>query len=104
MVKLVYCLRRRADISAEEFYRYWLNTHGPKVKNASEALRALRYIQSHMRAGGKPSIRRFARPLASLRRDHGSLVEQHRGREGGRSGTQGSLLTSWRTVLSSSRS
>jgi len=40
MVKLVYCLRRRADISAEEFYRYWLNTHGPKVKNASEALRA----------------------------------------------------------------
>jgi uncharacterized protein (TIGR02118 family) len=47
MVKLVYCLRRRADVSAEEFYHYWLNTHGPKVKNASEALRALRYIQSH---------------------------------------------------------
>ena len=47
MVKLVYCLRQRADILAEEFYRYWLNTHAPKVKNAAEALRALRYIQSH---------------------------------------------------------
>lgn len=47
MVKLVYCLRRRADVSPEEFYRYWLNTHGPKVKDAAEAMRALRYVQSH---------------------------------------------------------
>ena len=47
MIKLVYCLRRRADISLEEFYRYWLNTHGPKVKSKAEALRAVRYIQSH---------------------------------------------------------
>ena len=47
MVKLVYCLRRRADVSPEEFYDYWLNTHGPKVKNAAQAMRARRYIQSH---------------------------------------------------------
>ena len=47
MIKLVYCLRRRADITPEEFYRYWLDTHGPKVKNAAEAMRALRYVQSH---------------------------------------------------------
>ncbi|HEY2711603.1 MAG TPA: EthD domain-containing protein [Chthoniobacterales bacterium] len=47
MVKLVYCLRRRADISLEEFYRYWLNTHAPKVKSMAEALGAQRYIQSH---------------------------------------------------------
>jgi uncharacterized protein (TIGR02118 family) len=47
MVKLVYCLRRRADVSPEEFYRSWLNTHAPKVKDAAEAMRALRYIQSH---------------------------------------------------------
>lgn len=47
MIKLVYCLHRRADVPPEEFYRYWLNTHGPKVKNAAEALRALRYVQSH---------------------------------------------------------
>ncbi len=47
MVKLVYCLRRRADVSPEEFYRYWLDTHAPKVKSAAEALGALRYVQSH---------------------------------------------------------
>jgi uncharacterized protein (TIGR02118 family) len=47
MIKLVYCLRRRADISPEEFHRYWLNTHGPKVKDAAGKMRALRYIQSH---------------------------------------------------------
>ncbi|HEV2842841.1 MAG TPA: EthD domain-containing protein [Chthoniobacterales bacterium] len=47
MVKLVYCLRRLADVSPEEFYRYWLNTHAPKVKDAAEAMRALRYVQSH---------------------------------------------------------
>jgi uncharacterized protein (TIGR02118 family) len=47
MIKLVYCLRRRADVAPEEFYRYWLDTHGPKVKDAAEALRAVRYVQSH---------------------------------------------------------
>ena len=47
MVKLVYCLCRKADISPKEFYDYWLNTHGPKVKDAAEAMRARRYIQSH---------------------------------------------------------
>ncbi len=47
MVKLVYCLRRRADVSPEAFYRYWLDTHAPKVKSVAEALRARRYIQSH---------------------------------------------------------
>jgi uncharacterized protein (TIGR02118 family) len=47
MVKLVYCLRRRPDVPPDEFYRYWLETHGPKVKQAAEALRARRYVQSH---------------------------------------------------------
>ena len=47
MIKLVYCLRRRANISPEEFYRYWLNTHAPKVKNAAAKMRAVRYVQSH---------------------------------------------------------
>ena len=83
MVKLVYCLRRRADISAEEFYRYWLNTHAPKVKNAAEALRALRYIQSHT---CEPEVNQAfigSRGLAPAYDGIGSLVEQHRGGEGG---------------------
>lgn len=47
MIKLVYCLRKRAEVSSEEFYRYWLNVHGPKVKSVAEVLKGRRYIQSH---------------------------------------------------------
>lgn len=47
MVKLVYCLRKRADVPAEEFYRYWHRRHGPLVRSFAEALRARRYVQSH---------------------------------------------------------
>jgi uncharacterized protein (TIGR02118 family) len=47
MVKLVYCLRRRADVPPEAFHRYWLEVHGPKVKSVAAALRARRYVQSH---------------------------------------------------------
>jgi uncharacterized protein (TIGR02118 family) len=29
MIKLVYCFRRRPDLSVEEFSEYWQNVHGP---------------------------------------------------------------------------
>jgi len=29
MVKLIYCFRRRADLSAAEFDAYWAGVHGP---------------------------------------------------------------------------
>src|SRR5688500_4318048 len=47
MIKLVYCARRRSDITPEKFYDYWLNTHGPLVRGFAEAIRARKYIQSH---------------------------------------------------------
>lgn len=47
MIKLVYCIARRADVSAEEFYRYWLKEHGPKVKAVATAIGASKYVQSH---------------------------------------------------------
>ncbi len=47
MVKLVYCIRRREDISAAEFSRYWLEEHGPLVKSLARTLGAERYVQSH---------------------------------------------------------
>ena len=50
MVKLVYCIRRRADVTPEEFHRYWLEVHGPKVKSVAGALGARRYVQSHTTA------------------------------------------------------
>lgn len=47
MIKLVYCIRRRASVSPDEFRAYWLNEHGPKVRAVAEAIRARRYVQSH---------------------------------------------------------
>ncbi len=47
MIKLVYCIARKPDVSPEEFYRYWLEDHGPKVKAVAAAIGAMRYVQSH---------------------------------------------------------
>jgi hypothetical protein len=47
MVKLVYCLMRRQDVSAAAFSSYWLREHAPKVAERQEALRAAKYVQSH---------------------------------------------------------
>ena len=47
MIKLVYCIRKRADVSEEEFHRYWLEEHGPRVRRHAKALGADRYVQSH---------------------------------------------------------
>ncbi|MBI5614652.1 MAG: EthD domain-containing protein [Gammaproteobacteria bacterium] len=47
MIKLVYCLRKRADVSAGDFHRYWLETHGPLVRGFAAAIKARKYIQSH---------------------------------------------------------
>ncbi|NBC21342.1 MAG: EthD family reductase [Alphaproteobacteria bacterium] len=47
MLKLVYCIARRADLSPEEFRRTWLDDHGPLVRRHAEAIGAVRYVQSH---------------------------------------------------------
>lgn len=48
MIKLVYVITRRADMSSEAFHDYWLNTHGPKVAGVAKAIRARKYVQSHL--------------------------------------------------------
>lgn len=47
MIKFVYCVRRRPDLSMEAFRKYWLETHGPLVRSYATALKAKRYVQSH---------------------------------------------------------
>ncbi len=47
MIKLVYCVRKRAEISQTEFHRYWLQEHGPRARKHANALHAIRYVQSH---------------------------------------------------------
>lgn len=47
MIKLTFVLRRREDVDAEEFHRYWHEEHGPLVAGHAETLRIRRYVQSH---------------------------------------------------------
>ena len=47
MIKIVMCLRRVPTLSPDEFYRYWLEQHGPLVHRHAEALRIRRYTQGH---------------------------------------------------------
>ena len=49
MIKLVFTLRRREDMTREEFQRYWREQHAPLVKRHAEALRIRRYVQVHAR-------------------------------------------------------
>ena len=44
MIKLVYCITKRPELSDEEFFRYWKNIHGP-IGARTPRLRKL--IQSH---------------------------------------------------------
>ncbi len=47
MIKLVFTLRRREDMTREEFQRYWREQHAPLVKRHADALHIRRYIQVH---------------------------------------------------------
>ena len=47
MIKFVYCVRRRPEITPAAFKKYWLENHGPLVRSHAAALRAKKYVQSH---------------------------------------------------------
>lgn len=48
MIKLVFNLRRRPDVTPEEFHRYWRDVHGPMVRSYAELFRLRRYVQTHL--------------------------------------------------------
>jgi uncharacterized protein (TIGR02118 family) len=47
VIKLVFCLRRLPHLSREEFQRYWLESHGPLVRELAPTLGVKRYVQVH---------------------------------------------------------
>jgi uncharacterized protein (TIGR02118 family) len=47
MIKLMFCIRRRPDVSASDFRRYWIEKHASLVKKHAAVLGARRYVQSH---------------------------------------------------------
>jgi uncharacterized protein (TIGR02118 family) len=47
MIKLVFCVRRRSDLSVDDFKKYWLENHASLVKKHAAVLGIKRYVQSH---------------------------------------------------------
>jgi uncharacterized protein (TIGR02118 family) len=47
VIKLTFCLRRRPELSREEFQRIWFDEHGPLVRRHAETLGIRRYVQVH---------------------------------------------------------
>ena len=46
----MFSLRRRPEMTREEFQRYWREQHAPLVRGHAETLRIRRYVQVHARS------------------------------------------------------
>lgn len=74
MIKLVFTIHRREDMTREEFQRYWREEHAALVKRHGDALGIRRYVQTHARdtdldeglAGARGSEPRFYDGVAEL--------------------------------------
>jgi uncharacterized protein (TIGR02118 family) len=47
MIKLTFCVRKLPHMSLAEFQRYWLENHGPLVRDRAASLGIKRYVQVH---------------------------------------------------------
>ena len=47
MVKLIFVLRRKPDMTREAFQKYWYEKHAPLVRSHAELLGIRRYVQQH---------------------------------------------------------
>ena len=61
MIKLVFSLRRRPDLTRDEFQAYWRDRHAPLVARHADVLRIRRYVQTHARASEVAAAQSAAR-------------------------------------------
>lgn len=47
MIKLFFCLRRRPDLTREQFLEHWHGIHAEIARRGAQALGAVRYVQNH---------------------------------------------------------
>ena len=73
MIKLVFTLRRREDMTREDFQRYWREQHAPLVKRHADALGIRRYVQVH--ACDTPLDEAIAGPRGSEPRFYDGVAE-----------------------------
>ena len=63
MVKIIFCLRRKAGLSSEAFQEYWRTHHATLVLERAKYLGIRRYVQSHTifdpRLDGLAEVRGF---------------------------------------------
>lgn len=72
MIKLVFCIKRRGDLSPEEFRRHWLEAHAALVRRFSGTIRICRYVQSHAFA---PEANEWLRALKGTREAYDGIAE-----------------------------
>jgi len=51
IIKTIACIRRRPDLSVEEFERYWLASHARLIQSLAGTMKMRRYVQSHLLRG-----------------------------------------------------
>ncbi len=61
MIKLVFSLRRRSDLTRDEFQAYWRDQHAPLVSRHADVLGIRRYVQTHTRASDVAAAQSAAR-------------------------------------------
>lgn len=47
MIKLVYCVTKRADLSKDAFSKYWFERHAALMRQLAGTLGVVKYTQSH---------------------------------------------------------
>ncbi len=61
MIDVVLCIKRRSDVSPEEFHRYWREDHAKLVARHAATIGAVSYVQHHTLETGLESIVQEAR-------------------------------------------
>ena len=64
MIRLVFCLRRREDLSPQQFRQYWRERHGPLVRHHAAVLGIRRYVQVQRIDGPENDLLRASRASA----------------------------------------
>lgn len=66
MRKFVYVLRRKPELSREDFQRYWREVHGPLVAQYADTLGLKRYVQVHTLPDAQARADEVRGPLADV--------------------------------------
>jgi len=73
MIRLVFLVRRRPDLSLEEFQQYWRHEHGPLVAYHQARLGIVRYTQTHRI--GDPADERMAAARGGMEQPYDGVAE-----------------------------